>query len=200
MMGKIKEMQQRPESPPEPAPEITPEMVQTAFKALESKGMVYYSEGRAYIPTEMGWKLLMNVKELKEEIIAYGHPNITATHTKTFEITKSTSLNKEGDCIIAVGANKACKDFSQDFKNELKKAKKIEIIIEANGVKDKVIAYGSPALKLTNKEDIVIRKSDFIDNRTLAILADKSANELNQELIEKLRNEKTKVRIVFEIS
>ncbi len=174
-------------------------MIQTTLRALETRGMVYYTDSGVYVPTEKGWKLLLTIKPVKEEIIAYGHPNITATHTTTFEITKHTDLTEDGDCIICVGANKACKDLSKEFKNTLKEAKKVEIIIEAEGVSDRVVAYGSPALKLTHPEDIVVRKSDFIDRRTLAILADKSANELKQDLVEKLRNPKIQVKITLEI-
>lgn len=194
-----KEVQEPPEIAPEPAPQITPEMVETAIKSLESEGLIHYMSGGAYIPTEAGWKLLMKVGPVKEEIVAYGHPNITATHTTTFEITKAEKITKDADCIIAVKANKACKDLKKEFKNALKEAKKVEITIEAEGVKDKITAYGSPALKLTHPEDIVVRKSDFIDNRTLAILADKAANELKQDLVEKLRNPEIKVKITLEI-
>lgn len=183
----------------EPAPEITPDMIQTTLRALETKGMIYYKDTGVYVPTERGWKLLLTIKPMKEEIIAYGHPNITATHTTTFEITKHADLRKDGDCIIGVRANKACKDLSKDFKLTLKEAKKLEIIIEAGGVVDKVITYGSPALKLTHPEDIVVRKSDYIDGRTLAILADKAANELKQDLVEKLRKPNTQIKITLEI-
>lgn len=183
----------------EPTPEITPDMIRTTLRALETKGMVYYKDTGVYVPTEKGWKLLLTIKPVKEEITAYGHPNITATHTTTFEITKHSDLTKDGDCIIGVRANKACKDLSKDFKLAIKEAKKVEITIEAEGVVDKITAYGSPALKLTHPEDIVVRKSDFIDNRTLAILADKSANELKQELVEKLRNLEMKIKITLEI-
>lgn len=199
MMDKEKIKEYRELEAPEAAPEITPEMIQTTLKALEAKGMVYYMEGGAYVPTESGWKLLIEVMPTKEEIVAYGHPKITARNINCFEITKSSEIKKDMDSIIAVKANKACKDLKKEIKEALKEARKIEITIEAEGVKDKVIAYGSPVVKLTHPEEIVVRKNDFIDNRTLAILADKSANELKQELVEKLRKENTKVKITLEI-
>jgi hypothetical protein len=180
-------------------PEITPEMLETTFSALESKGMVKYLDGGYYVPTESGWKLLMEVKPVKEEIVAYGHPNITATHTTTLEITKASDMGKDADCIIGIRANKGCKDLSKDFKDALKLGKKIEITLEADGIYDKIEAFGSPALKLSNSEDIVVRKSDFIDGRTLAILADKSANELRQDFVEKVRNPNMEIKITLEI-
>jgi len=183
---------------PRGMPEITPEMVQTIREALEAKGMVEYMAGGAYIPTEKGWQLLMKTKSVKEEIIAYGHPSITATHSTTFEITKSGNLGEEANCIIAVKANRACKDLKKEFKETLKEGKKVEITIEVGEVNDKITAYGSPALKLTNEKEIVVRKTDFIDDRTLAILADKAANELKKELIEKLKDSKKEVKITLE--
>jgi hypothetical protein len=195
MKERIKEMR---EIEPE-LPAITPEMIRTTFEALEAKGMVFYTESGVYIPTESGWKLLMEIKPVKEEIIAYGHPNITATHKTTFEITKAEEIKKDADCIIGVRANKACKDLSKELKDALKEGKKVEIKIQVEGIEDVIIAYGSPALKLSNGEDIVVRKSDFIDNRTLAILANKAACDLKKELIEKLKNPNVEIKIILEV-
>ncbi|MGC8812077.1 MAG: DUF371 domain-containing protein [Candidatus Aenigmatarchaeota archaeon] len=191
----IKEMR---EIEPE-LPAITPEMIKTTFEALEAKGMVFYTESGAYIPTEKGWKLLMEVKPVKEEIIAYGHPNVTAKHQTTFEITKAEEIKKDADCIIGVKASKACKDLSKEMKDALKEGKKVEIKIQAEGMEDTITAYGSPALKLTHAEDIVVRKSDFIDSRTLAILANKAACDLKKELVEKLKDPKTEIKIILEV-
>jgi len=184
---------------PKPMPEITPEMIQTALKALEAKGMVYYTEKGAYIPTERGWKLLKEIKPVREEIIAWGHPNITGKHETTFEVTKASSIERDADCIIGVKANKACKDLSDGLKEALKEGKRVEITIEVEGIKDKIVAYGSPALKLTHAEDIVVRKSDFIDERTLAILADKAACDIKREIIEKMKNPEAQMKIVVEV-
>lgn len=183
---------------PDVTPEITPEMLQTVLRTLESKGMIHYGEGGAYVPTESGWKLLTEIGPVTEEIIAYGSPKITATNLNFFTITKSSEARKDADSVIAVKANKSCKDLKREIKDALASAKKVEIKIEVDGIDDTITAYGSPALKLNHPEEIVIRKSDVIDSRTLAIFADKSANELKQELIEKLRNENTKVKIILE--
>ena len=126
----------------EPTPEITPHMIRETFKVLNEKGMIYYTKEGAFVPTESGWKKLVSTKSFKEEIIAYGHPNISATHTTTFEITKAAELGKEGTCIIGVRANKACADFDANFKNAMKEARKLEITLEAGGVEDKIISYG----------------------------------------------------------
>ena len=189
---------QAPESPRQPSPAITPHMIETALHALETKGMIYYSEGGVYVPTEKGWKLLMEVGG-KEEVVAKGHPAIQATDDNGFIITKADSPEKYPKAIVAVNANKACKDFDKQFKNTLKSAKKIEITIEAGGVEEKIIAFCSPALMLASDKEIAVRKDDKIDAKTAGILADKSASELSQDLVEKLRNPETEVKITFEI-
>jgi len=64
-------------------------------------------------------------------------------------------------------------------------------------VKDEVLAKGSKDLILSDKEDIVIRKSDFIDDRTLAINANKAACDLKKELIREFKNPENKIKITI---
>lgn len=180
-------------------PAITPEMFQLTMRALEAKGLIYYRGGEVYIPTEGGWKLLMEIGPSREEIVAYGHPNITATHKTTMEITKAGELGKDADCIIGVAANKSCVDLNKEFRDSLKNGKKIFVTIEAGGIDDDFVAFGSPALVMSHTENIVIRKSDFIDSRTLAILADKAAVDLDRDLVKKLKDPKTMIKITLEI-
>ena len=131
-----------------------------------------------------------------ETILARGHENITATHKTTFEITKEESLTKRGDCIIAVSANKAMPDFKSEFKKALKNENaKLIIEIKAGEIREIVRAYGSSQLQLTHPTDMVIRKSSYICNRTLAIKADKAAADLSRSLVEKLRKPKQNVEI-----
>jgi len=75
----------------------------------------------------------------------------------------------------------------------------LEVTIDAEGTEETITAYSSPALKLNNDNAIVIRKDDYIDGRVVAILADKSASDLSKELLEKLRDRNTKVKITLEI-
>jgi len=189
---------QAPENPRQPSPAITPHMIETAMHALDTKGMIYYSEGGVYIPTEKGWKLLMEVSG-REEIVAKGHASIESTDDNGFIITKSGSPEKYPKAIIAVGSNKGCRDLDKKFRMSLKSAKRLEVIIEAGGCEDRILAYCSPALTLTSGEEIAIRKDDGIDGKTVGILADKSASELSQDLVTKLRDPSAEVRIILEI-
>jgi len=130
-----------------------------------------------------------------DEIVAFGHELVKAKHKTTIEITKEDFLTEKGDCIIGVKADKACFDIDDELKKALKQGKKIRILLEVSGVKDQIIACGSNELMLESKTSIVIRKSSFIDERTLAIKANKSAAELDRRLVEELKNPKAKLII-----
>jgi hypothetical protein len=136
--------------------------------------------------------------EETEIITAYGHENIQATHKTTLEITKDKHLTRNGDCIIAVAANKSLADLSPKFKEELRRKNAILTIrIEAEGVVEEIKASGSSHLILTHPTEIVVRKSDYISNRTLAIRADKTSYDLSKRLVDKLKNPNQKVKITL---
>lgn len=140
-------------------------------------------------------------KKLTEIIHAKGHRNILARNKTTFEITKETHLTMRGDCIIAVEADKSVADLNPEFKKALKNGNtKLIITIEADKVKETVFAEGNEALSLTHTTDLVVRKSTYICNRTLAINANKAAADLSRALIEKLQNPNQKVKITLTIT
>lgn len=140
----------------------------------------------------------MRILKVIEEIVAFGHPLIKATHRSTFEVTKESLLTERGDCIIAVRANKAAKDLNENFKNAAKKIEAtITIIIEVDDEKEVVKAYGSPCLSFTHPTDIVVRRSGYICGRTIAIRADKAACDLSRSLVDKLRRYEKQVRIIL---
>jgi hypothetical protein len=138
--------------------------------------------------------------KLKEVILARGHENISATHKSTIEITKDMHLSPKGDCVIALSANKALGDLSSEFKRNLRKDRAgITISVEAGGVTETLSAHGSSRLILTHPTDIVVRKSSYVCNRTLAIHASKSACELSRDFVKKLKNSKQDVRITLTV-
>ena len=133
-----------------------------------------------------------------EEIRAYGHPNIRATHRSTLEITKEENLTPRGDCIIAIKADKGLYELSNEFKKIARKdGSKIKLIIEVEGLKEEITGYGSSKLTLNHPTDIVCRKSSYTCSRTLMIKANKAAIDLNREIIKKLKNPDTPVKIIL---
>jgi len=139
-------------------------------------------------------------KQTEEKIMALGHENIQANHPTTLMFTKDIHVSKNGDCIVAMTANKSVADLSAQFKEELRKPNaKVTVTIEAGGFREEIKAFGSPKLCLCHPTDIVIRKSDYICNRTLAICADKSSNDLQKALVEKLKDPKQKIKITLRV-
>jgi hypothetical protein len=142
----------------------------------------------------------LNIEAITETIFAKGHRNIQATHKSTFEITEEEDLSSEGDCVIAVSADKAPADLSAEFKRALRrKDAEFAILIEAGEIADVVNALGSPNLILSHPSEMVVRKSSYISDRTLAVRADKSALELSRKLIEKLKNPKQEAKITLTV-
>jgi hypothetical protein len=142
----------------------------------------------------------LHLTEAREVVFGYGHANIQATHKTTLEFTKDTHLSKQGDCIIAVAADKALADLSLQFKAGLRRPNaKLTLLIEAGGISAQVQAYGAQQLSLAHPTDSVLRKSNYICSRTLAVRADKAANDLPRTLVEKLKNPQQQVKITLTI-
>jgi hypothetical protein len=124
-----------------------------------------------------------------EVLYACGHENVQSSNKTTFEITKDPFLTKRGDCIIAVNSTKGAADLKSEFKEIAgSEGAKITITIEVDEEIETVNALGSRQLSFTHPTDLVVRKSNYICERTLAIRADKAAGDLSRKLVEKLRN------------
>ena len=140
----------------------------------------------------------MHTSEIREVIFAQGHENILSTHKTTLEFTKDQHLSKKGDCIVAVAADKALADLSAEFKQKLRNTHaKLIIIIEAGEIFEQFNAQGSARLILSHPTDMVIRKSDYVCSRTLAVRAEKAACDLSRDFVEKLKNRKQTVKITL---
>ena len=142
----------------------------------------------------------MNSKQTTDSFWALGHGNIHASHPTTLMFTKDIHVSRKGDCIVAMTADKSVADLSARFKEELRKPNaKLTVTIEAGDLVEEIKALGSPKLCLCHPTDIVIRKSDYICSRTLAICSDKSSNDLPRDFVEKLQDPKQKVKITLRV-
>lgn len=137
---------------------------------------------------------------MQEEIVFYGHPKISALHTATIEITKDDYLTENGDCIIGINSNKSCDDLDTKLKRLIQTdgiPVKFEFMIgdysfQVNGV-------GNSQLSLTNRHDLVLRKSSFISPRTVSIKCDKSSNEISRRIISELRDSSKKGILIITV-
>ncbi|MBI2557811.1 DUF371 domain-containing protein [Candidatus Woesearchaeota archaeon] len=131
---------------------------------------------------------------------AYGHPNILGTHKTTLEFTKDEELTLEGDCIVGVKS-----DFELDeLKDFIKKSnnKKITITIgeisnkSRKKIKETICAEINQSFN--NNKEFVIRKTDFVSERTFAISSNKAAIDLNRDLINFLKEKNNKISVIIE--
>ena len=125
----------------------------------------------------------------------YGHENITAKHKTTLEFTKSNELSLKGNCIIGVKADFSIKEIKR-FIESLGNNKKIIITMEIlDYIIERINAEVNPGFN--SGMEMVIRKSDFIDERTFAINADKCACDLRGELIKHIAGNKQKIIVAI---
>lgn len=120
---------------------------------------------------------------------AYGHENVRSQHKSTFEITTDKTLTPRGDCIIATDSEATLTDIPDDIRYAIMSDDSVvEIILKTENSSDIVRGNGSSKLTLTHPSDMVCRRSDFICDRTLIINADKSAKNLDEKLVNDLKN------------
>ena len=138
---------------------------------------------------------------MEEEITFQGHKNIVSLHARTIEITKDSYLTKNGDCIVGVSANKACSDLNPTLKARLReKDTNVKITIVVEPYEFELSGYGNNGLDITHEHDIVLRKSNYVDSRTLVVSCDKSALDIPRNMISSLTNSQIKgiMRIAVE--
>ena len=129
---------------------------------------------------------------MRFEIKFSGHENIRSNHQKTIEITKDSELSVRGDCIIGVNATSSCFNLPIDLKEKLQDPKsKVQILIKVDQHEFIICGRGHEDLTLTHTEDIVIRRSDFVCPRTLAVMCDKTADLIPREMVRLLQDPKT---------
>ncbi|MEM3671170.1 MAG: DUF371 domain-containing protein [Thermoprotei archaeon] len=118
----------------------------------------------------------------------YGHPNIRATHPTTLEFTTEPHVTLRGDCVVGVACTMAAFTLPADFKRIARsQGSQITFEISSMGVADVVTGIGDPLLDFSNTVSMVIRKSGYVSDRTVALKADKAAADLSRRLIRHLQ-------------
>ena len=149
---------------------------------------------------EAGRKLHPGSDVIVESVNFRGHPLVRSLHRTTIEVTTEESLTEKGDCIVGVGAAKGCAGLDSRVKEALRrKGSTVTIRLLAGGFSFSTRASGDPRLQLSHRHDMVIRRSDFISDRTLAIQADAAAKDIPREMVNLLRNPATVGRLEIEV-
>lgn len=119
----------------------------------------------------------------------FGHRNVKALHRTTLEITREEHLTERGDCIIGVRASASVRDLPESLKRHLRSGGMVRIVISVRGLSFELEAFGDPSLPLTHETDVVVRRSSFISDRTLAIRSTAAAADVPRQIVELLRRE-----------
>jgi len=142
----------------------------------------------------------MKEASVVERIRFHGHPMVRSLHPTTIEITTDEHLTEKGDCIVGVGAAKGCGQLGETLKTALRSDRaKVTLRVLVAGEAFVFTAEGDSMLELSHPHDIVIRKSRFLSNRTLAVGASAAAKDIPRSIVSKLRNPKTPGALEIEV-
>lgn len=124
---------------------------------------------------------------LTETIYAEGHENVSGEHTSTLEVTSDDFLTPAGDCILGIEADTVPADFDEAFVTACQDEEAtISIVLEADGREERIEARGDPELNFESDRSAVIRTSEYVDERTVAIGADTAAGDVDRLLVDAL--------------
>ena len=142
-----------------------------------------------------------NVRILPTEIVTFwGHPLVTALHKTTIMITKEDYVTSNGDCVVGVSANKACRDLTSNVKTALRSNNaEVEIMISICDQVVRISAQGCSTLTLDDPIEMVIRKSGYSSSRTLAVCADTAAFDLQHNMVERLRGKMNRGTVLIKV-
>jgi hypothetical protein len=121
---------------------------------------------------------------MEETIHARGHENVTAAHASTFEVTTDDFLTPAGDCILAIDADRAPADFDSEFVAACQREDAaITVTVETDDHSATVTGHGHPDLTFDSDRSAVGRTSDYVDDRTVAVGCDGSAENFDRHLV-----------------
>ena len=124
---------------------------------------------------------------MNEVVHARGHEHVSSEHASTLELTSDDFLTPAGDCILAIEADRVPADFDDDFVEACRnEAATITLTIEAGDHTETVTGSGHPEMTFQGDRSFVCRTSDYVDDRTVMVEADKAAQDVDHDLIDAL--------------
>ncbi len=136
---------------------------------------------------------------LREVIRFHGHPEVRATHVRTIEVTRDTELTVNGDCIVGLGADRGLVDLPEMFRRRLQAGVQVIFTIDVAGESFSFRAEGDRRLGLSNRKDVVIRKSGYVCGRTLAVRSEAAAVDLPRSMVRMLRRTEAEGELAMEV-
>lgn len=126
---------------------------------------------------------------------------VRALHPTTIEVTTEERLTERGDCIVGVGADKGCAGLAEEVKRAISvDGARVSIGILVARERLEVRCFGDSRLSLSNPREIVVRRSTYVDGRTLAVGADCAALDIPREIVERLKQKNTTGALEIEVA
>jgi hypothetical protein len=124
---------------------------------------------------------------MERRVRARGHENVSAEHASTFELTSDDWLTPAGDCILAVEVDTTPADLDTEFVEACQSHEAtITATLRADDHEETITGRGHPDLSFENDRSMVGRTSDYVDDRTVMVGADKAAGDLDREFVDAL--------------
>ncbi|MFB6202084.1 MAG: DUF371 domain-containing protein [Halorhabdus sp.] len=124
---------------------------------------------------------------MDERIRATGHEHVTAGHESTLELTSDDYLTPAGDCIVGIEADRVPAEFDVAFVEACQDyATTITATLSTSEHEVEITGRGHPELSFDSGRSLVIRTSEYVDDRTVMIDADTAAADLDRDLVDAL--------------
>lgn len=134
-----------------------------------------------------------------EIIRGCGHEHVTAQHASTLEVTSDDWLTPAGDCIVAVEADRVPDDFGDSFVTACREpTATITATFAAGEHEQTVTGHGHPDLTFESDRSMVLRTSEYVDDRTVMVGADTAAVGMDRTLVDALASG-AELRVTFEV-
>jgi len=124
---------------------------------------------------------------MEQLVRARGHEHVRAEHASTWELTSDDWLTPAGDCILGVEADTVPADFDDAFVAACQDSDAvIEATLRVDGHEQTVTGSGHPELSFESDRSLVVRTSDYVDDRTVMVDVDAAAADIDRALVDAL--------------
>ncbi|CCQ34554.1 hypothetical protein HLRTI_001591 [Halorhabdus tiamatea SARL4B] len=124
---------------------------------------------------------------MDEVIHAVGHEHVTAAHESTLELTSDDYLTPAGDCIVGIEADRVPAEFDSAFVSACQdRDAEITATLSTADHEVEITGRGHPDLTFENDRSLVVRTSEYVDDRTVMVDADAAATDLYRDLVDAL--------------
>ena len=120
--------------------------------------------------------------------VCRGHPNVTATHSKTLELTRDADISRRATCVLGVASD-------YDDRALLALRGRVDVALECDGVRDEFVATMSPFF--LGDASLVFRRGPGLRGNTVAFDATKTAATIDRELVARLGASNAKLRVTI---